>query len=79
MIDPAKIRNLHELVAHAQVTLVTKTHKCYINVRVRETETKIKNVLYAALDEEGKRQLDPPPLKPRAREIKKKADENNKK
>ena len=74
-IDPAKIRNLHEFVAHAQITVVQKAGKAYVNLRVRDTHAALREVMYAALDAEGQRQLDPPPLKPRTRELKAKLTE----
>ena len=77
-VSPSKVSKLDLMVAHAQVVLVKKLGKRYINLCVRPTHMELLEVMYAALDHEGKRQMDPPPLKPRARELKQKLNEKKK-
>jgi len=75
-VSPNKVHKLDLMVAHAQVVVVKKTGKGFINLSVRPTHMEMKETLYAMLDKEGTRQQDPPPLKPRARDIKKRSSPN---
>jgi len=74
-VCPNKVHKLDIMVAHAQVVVIKKTGKSFINLSVRPTHMELKETLYAMLDKEGSRQQDPPPLKPRAREMKKRLAE----
>ena len=68
-VIPTKVKLLHEIVAHASVVVVKKAEKAYINLCVRESQERIKILFRTALDASGKRQWDPPPLKPRTRDL----------
>jgi hypothetical protein len=68
-VVPTKVKLLHEIVSHATVTVVKKADKAYINLCVRGSQERIKILFRKALDAAGKRQWDPPPLKPRTRDL----------
>ena len=74
-VCPNKVSKLDLMVAHAQVVVTKKGGKGYVNLSVRPTHMELKEALYEMLDREGHRQMDPPPLKPRARELKMKLNE----
>ena len=78
-IDPGKVRELHRVVAYGQITLVTKTGKAFLNIRIRSGWMKVEKVLFEALTRNGKRQYDAPPLKPRTRDIREAVKERTKK
>jgi hypothetical protein len=65
-----KAKSLHDIVKHAQITVVPKAKKAFINLSIRvETHREVNTILKKFLDEAGQRQYDPPPLQPRARDI----------
>ena len=68
-IDPKKVRELHVVVAYSQIVMVQKTNRAYLNIKIRPEFKNVEEIMYEALTLNGKRQLDPPPLKPRTREI----------
>jgi hypothetical protein len=49
--------------------MVPKTNRAYLNIKIRPEYKNVEEIMYEALTINGKRQLDPPPLKPRTREI----------
>ena len=68
-VVPDKVRHLDRIVAHCQCTLVPKGSKMFLNIRIRDLETEMAKLVYDWLDTVGKRQYDPPPLRPSTRAI----------
>ena len=74
-IDAKKVKELHTLVAYAQTVIIQKTPKAFLNVKVRPENELLKKTVMEALDKNGKRQYDPPPLKPRTKDLRSKLQE----
>ena len=69
-IVPMKAKNLHEVVRHAQITVIQKPGKAYLNLLVNvESHAQVAEILRRFLDAEGSRQYDPPPLQNRTRNL----------
>ena len=65
-----KAKHLHDIVRHAQITVVPKARKAFINLAIHtETHKEAQEAMNKFLDAAGQRQYDPPPLHPRTRSI----------
>ena len=67
-IHAVRAKELAKFTAHCQVVRGPK--KAFVNLALRaEAKGQLENLLIAALDREGKRQYDPPMLKPIHRDL----------
>ena len=69
-LDDEKVSQLDKMVAFCRVKTVDKAKTCFLTLKIRDEFSDVQKIMHEWLDANGKRQLDPTPVRPGVKELK---------